>query len=328
MANRDAGPTITVSDHSGSAARAPLWHGAGPFDLDDGAAYRRWRDRKLASRPADPAKLVVEVPSLGEPPKAVRDAIIDRCRRANMAIYACADGGPDGAGDARGCLAEFAAAFGLVRLDRNLGADEDGLTALEVRDAQSGGEYIPYSSKALSWHTDGYYNSADAQVRGMVLHCVRPAAEGGVNALMDHEIAYIRLRDEDPAWVAALMHPEAMTIPANRLGGREVRPARTGPVISVDPGTGALHMRYSARKVNVVWRDDAATRAAVARLERLLDSGEDVLHWRLEAGQGYIANNVLHNRSAFRDNPESGRGRLIYRARYFDRIGGTGPHDG
>jgi hypothetical protein len=33
----------------------------------------------------------------------------------------------------------------------------------------------------------------------MILHCMRAAAEGGVNRLLDHEIAYIALRDHDPA---------------------------------------------------------------------------------------------------------------------------------
>jgi hypothetical protein len=38
----------------------------------------------------------------------------------------------------------------------------------------------------------------------------------------------------------------------------------------------------------------------------------------LQSGQGLISNNVLHDRSAFNDQPE--RPRLLYRLRYFDRI--------
>ena len=41
---------------------------------------------------------------------------------------------------------------------------------------------------------------AARRIRSMILHCVRPAAEGGVNALMDHEMAYIALRDESRRW--------------------------------------------------------------------------------------------------------------------------------
>ena len=293
----------------------------GSFSLACDDLYRRWRDRKLAAKPGKTADLVVELAELGAPNEAERQAILDRCQRANMAIYASPSLAPPGL---KGRLAEFGAAFGLRRLDSNLCADQDGISALKVREGGGAGEYIPYSNRPLSWHTDGYYNSSEEQVRGIILHCARPAAEGGVNALMDPEIAYIRLRDENPDFIRALMHPEAMTIPANMMGGQEIRPARIGPVFSVDPGTGALHMRYSARKVNVIWRDDEATRAAVASLNGMLaEDGPDILHWRLEAGQGYIGNNVLHNRSAFRDG-EGDEGRLLYRARYFDRMEGTG----
>jgi len=291
-----------------------------PFDPRDSQAYLRWREAKLAMRPARAEDLLVEIAAPGRPSEAEHAAILDRCRRANMAVYACRDKDER---DLKARLAKLGAAFGLHRLDRNLCADEDGITALEVREGGTVGEYIPYSNRPLSWHTDGYYNSADEQVRAIILHCARPAAGGGANALLDPEIAYIRLRDESPDFITALMHPAAMTIPPNTTGGEEIRPARVGPVFSVDPRSGALHMRYSARKVNVVWRDDPATRAAVDFLTGLLAAdGPDILHWRLGAGQGYIGNNVLHNRSAFTDG-DGAVGRLLYRARYFDRMEGT-----
>lgn len=293
-----------------------------PFDPRDSQAYLRWREAKLAMRPARAEELLVEIAAPGRPSEAEHAAILDCCRRANMAVYACRDKDER---DLKARLAELGAAFGLHHLDRNLCADEDGITALEVREGGTAGEYIPYSNRPLSWHTDGYYNSADEQVRAIILHCARPAAGGGANALLDPEIAYIRLRDESPDFITALMHPAAMTIPPNTTGGEEIRPARVGPVFSVDPRSGALHMRYSARKVNVVWRDDPATLAAVDFLTGLLAAdGPDILHWRLGAGQGYIGNNVLHNRSAFTDG-DGAAGRLLYRARYFDRMEGTEP---
>ncbi len=46
---------------------------------------------------------------------------------------------------------------------------------------------------------------------------------------------------------------------------------------------------------------------------------------RLGSGQGIIGNNVLHDRTAFRDG-ETGQ-RLVYRARFLDRIAGTGPRE-
>lgn len=298
--------------------------GADPFDLNDPPAYAAWRARKLAAYPADAAGLHVEVADLAAPSAAEVAAVVARCRAANMAIYSCRAPAPEDAGAARAALRRFAAAFGLRRLDRHLLADASGITALSAAAHGRRRHYIPYSTQGLSWHTDGYYNEPARRIRAVVLHCARAAASGGANALLDPEIAYIHLRDRDPAYIAALMHPEAMTIPANREGGTEIRPAVSGPVFSVDPETGALHMRFSARARNIVWRDDDATRAALACLTALLaDPQGPVIRCRLAPGQGLIGNNVLHDRTAFRDG-EMGQ-RLVYRARFLDRIAGTGP---
>ena len=53
----------------------------------------------------------------------------------------------------------------------------------------------------------------------------------------------------------------------------------------------------------------------------ILSTADDkgpVFHYRLQAGEGLISNNVLHNRTAFEDG--TGHKRLIYRARFYDRI--------
>jgi alpha-ketoglutarate-dependent taurine dioxygenase len=290
----------------------------GPFDLCDEAAYGRWREGKLTSCPASAADLTVEITSLDTVGVREREAILDRCRRANMAIYACRDGGTADPAAIRA----FAEGFGLRRFDRHLCADESGVSELAVAETGLRRGYVLYSDRGLSWHTDGYYNEATATIRAVLLHCTEAAETGGENGLLDHEIAYIRLRDEDPDYIEALMHPEAMTIPANREGGTEIRPARPGPVFSVDPATGSLHMRYSARTRNIVWRDDPATRAAVACLNDLLaDPDGPAIRCRLSPGQGIIANNVLHDRAAFRDGPA--RRRLVYRMRFLDRIAET-----
>lgn len=185
-------------------------------------------------------------------------------------------------------------------------------------------EFIPYTNRPIHWHTDGYYNPPDRQVRGLMLHCAQPAAQGGENALADHEMVYIYLRDRDPAFIRALMAPDAMTIPARSEDGVVVRPAQSGPVFSIDTRSGDLHMRYTARTRNVLWKDDPVLHAALDYLARLL-AGElpCLFHARLEAGMGLISNNVLHDRSGFQDAPGAPQ-RLLYRARYYDRIDGTG----
>jgi len=225
-------------------------------------------------------------------------------------------------------LRQFGEQIGLRHLDQNLCAEEDGISAIRVSEQRRPNDYIPYTSQSLSWHTDGYYNAAQWQIRAWTLFCVQSAAEGGENAVLDHEIAYILLRDQDPELVRALMEPDAMTIPANIEAGREIRPARVGPVFSVKPEDLSLHMRYSARKRNIQWKADGATQAAVTFLTGLFSSASPyIFGHRLAPGQGLVSNNVLHNRSGFNDHPDPALRRLLYRARYFDRIAGTGAGD-
>jgi alpha-ketoglutarate-dependent taurine dioxygenase len=291
----------------------------GPFDPADDAAYRSWRAAKLDRTPASLEELVVEVADPARPTAAEREALVERIGRANMAVYRSCGAVVD-----RDALRRFGQALGLRRLDEHLCAEEDGISRLMVSEGVRTGEYIPYTDRPLSWHCDGYYNESERMIRAMLLHCVSDAAEGGENALMDHELLYIALRDAGVEHVAALMHPQALTIPANVQDGVEIRPARTGPVFSVDPVSGALHMRYTARGRNIRWRDDPATTKAVALIGRILEApGAPVFRHRLRPGEGIICNNVLHNRTGFRDDPDAGRQRLIYRARFLDRVAET-----
>jgi hypothetical protein len=157
-------------------------------------------------------------------------------------------------------------------------------------------------------------------IRAMLLHCVRCASQGGENGLLDHEIAYIRLRDENPDFIAALMHPEAMTIPANEEANGKTRTENTGPVFILDPDTGGLTMRYTARKRSIRWREDAVTEAAVHALERVLSEDPLILRVKLAPGEGVICNNFLHDRVGFETGPSSAPGRLLYRIRSYSRV--------
>lgn len=290
-----------------------------PFDSGDARAYNAWRERKLDAYPKRVEDLVVALADTAHPTAREHAVLLAVLRRANMAVYA----GPADAG--KEAVRSISAAFGLWRLDPNIMADDDGITPLHVAAGGGRTRYIPYTDRPISWHTDGYYNPPDRTVRAMVLHCVRNAAEGGDNALIDHEMLYIRMRDADVGHIRALMQPDVMTIPENIEEG-VLRPAQSGPVFSVGPG-GELHMRYTARKRSIVWKDAPEVRNAVALLESLLaDESPLVFRHRLEPGQGLICNNVPHTRTAFSD--ESGHGtRLLYRARFYDRIAGTLPGD-
>ncbi len=289
-----------------------------PFFLENGDAYALWRTRRLRERAKSVSDLVVRV---GDPSHLSAEelgAILSRCRFNNMAVYETRSEVD------KGSIQRLGRQLGLQRLDGNLCSDEDNISALQVSEEGRKREYIPYSNKPLSWHTDGYYNAPDRQIRGFILHCVRQAASGGDSHVMDHELVYLLMRDENPDWISALMAPDAMTIPPNIENGVELRGAETGPVFSFDQHTQSLHMRYSARARNIVWKDDRHTLEAAEFLRLLWEQGSPyIYHHRLMPGQGIICNNVLHSRSSFQD-AESDQGRLLYRARYYDRIQNTG----
>jgi len=282
-----------------------------PCYLDSDSAYQAWRARKLADVPVSVARMSVDLRDTGNPGSDELAAIREACGRYNLCLYR----GP--ADVDKQAVTALGNALGLHHLDDNLCADEDRITSLQVRDDGAHKAYIPYSDRALQWHTDGYYNAPEQQVRAVILHCAKPAATGGENLLLDVELLYIALRDRDPALIAALQRSDALTIPANTQGDRELRPARSGPVFSIDPDSGALHMRYSARQRHIIWRDDPDTQRAVAAIAELLAGDHPgMLRVRLAPGEGLISNNALHNRSGF----DGDRGRLLYRARYYRRV--------
>ena len=287
-----------------------------PFDLANETDYCVWRDARLAAYPRSIDELIVP---LANPRQLTPDefgALASRCARANMAIYSA----PHLPAADKSLPHQLARQLGLSRLEGNYLADEDGLSSITPADDAGRGrsEFIPYTHKPINWHTDGYYNTPDRRILGMTLHCAQDAETGGENALLDHEIAYIQLRDIRPEYVAALMQPDAMTIPARMDDDNIARAEQSGPVFSVDPEQGFLYMRYTARTRSIVWKNDATTLAAVKTLADILASSEYMLSARLAPGMGLICNNVLHTRSAFSDSPE--RRRLLYRGRYYDRL--------
>ncbi|GMR21081.1 MAG: hypothetical protein BMS9Abin36_1680 [Gammaproteobacteria bacterium] len=290
-----------------------------PFDLNNTEAYRAWRDQKLAGYPTSIEELFIEIKDPRSLSETEYQAIIRSCGKTNMVLYSS-----ETVGDAdKNIPLKLAKQLGLNHLDRNWLADEEGVTSLTVRPSGERSHYIPYTNRPIHWHTDGYYNSAQRQIHGLLLHCVSSAAQGGDNALLDHEIAYILIRDENPDYIRALMADDAMTIPARINETGAARPDEPGPVFSNHPTSGDLHMRYTARTRSIVWKDDALTLEAVVFLSQLLDSDSGyIFRGRLEPGMGLISNNVLHDRTGFEN--DAVHERLLYRARFHDRIRDTG----
>ena len=289
---------------------------ASPFDLDQPEAYARWRATKLAAHPRRVEDLIVDVADPRRLTTAERVALLDRCARANMAVYRSPVTVED-----KELPRLLGAQLGLHQLDANWLADEDGISSIAVAQEEEGapkGEFIPYTDKPIKWHTDGYYHPQARRIEGMILHCVRNAGEGGVSGLVDHEMVYLALRDAKPEWVRALMASDAMTIPERADGNGVARPAQSGPVFYLRPD-GGLQMRYTARTRSIEWKADPVLREAAAFIEQLLAGNPPWLfRLLLQPGMGIVANNVPHERSGFSDDPQQPR--LLYRARYLDHV--------
>ena len=292
---------------------------APPFNLDDQQEYLVWRRQKLENYPEDSSKLVVEITDLENISDQEFESMLSILTKTNMVIYSC-KAVSTGSVVTKKALRALSSRFGLNADEVHRSAGEESIVALEV--TKKGGKrgYIPYSDKPLNWHTDGYYNSKGEEIGAFLLHCARDAMAGGQNQLLDPEIAYIRLRDENPAYIEALSHPEAMTIPFNTEQDGSIRPDSVGPVFMVSNDGAILSMRYTARTRSISWRDDPVTKEAVAFLRNLLDGNEPLVQTiKMRPGQGMINNNVLHNRTGFENNSDENLGRLLYRIRFHER---------
>ena len=297
------------------------------LELENDRAYQQWSDRKKADyelRLADDFPLLIDIKSNGDIKAEALSMIGDQVKKYNFALYRMVN-------DTKNHLAavkNIGAQIGLKELDKNLCAMEDRVTKLTVVDEGNGGTYIPYSNKAIKWHNDGYYNPMHQRVLAMVLHCEQPAATGGENDLLDQDMAYIHLRDENPDYIRALSAPGVMCIPKNVQHGELIREQTCSAVFMpeeitetqvADAQSPVLAMRYTQRKHNIIWSQDTLTQEALSCLDEYLESQSPYhVRYRLKSGEGVVCNNVLHTRSAFTDSESSKR--VYYRARYYNRI--------
>lgn len=282
-----------------------------PYLLKETRAYEAWREQKLDNYPQNEKQLIIK---LNNPIKLVDkeiNALKSACTKTNMVIYRCVTDV-----DPKQSALLIAQQLGLQQLDANICADEDRISAIEDSgDIHS--HYIPYTNKALNWHTDGYYNGEQQRIHAFLMHCVRPAKNGGENTYLDPEIAYILLRDENTDYIAALMDKNVMTVPANETDENNVRDAQSGPVFYIDL-IGNLCMRYTARQRSIVWKQEKSVQNALACLQEILHNNPYMFSYRLNTKEGVICNNVLHKRTAFIDNAHQKR--LLYRGRFYNRV--------
>lgn len=273
---------------------------------------QRRRTLKLAQTNLSCDDLMVTIENPAQLDASEKAALLNNCSSYNLSFYRCASPCD------RQTLLAFWCQLGLSGVVANPESGEDGISHIQVK---SNSRYIPYTDKALLWHTDGYYNAGTKTIRAFAMHCVRTAATGGSNYFFDPEILCLLIHDENPHYINALMHPLAMTIPADSNRGTRGRGEVSVPMLSYI--NGKLLFRYTERSCSVRWRDDPMLMKARAFIHHTLrHTTRYRLICRLNANEGVVCNNVLHSRTAF-TQASSGNaipGRLLYRARFHNTV--------
>jgi alpha-ketoglutarate-dependent taurine dioxygenase len=279
--------------------------------FNDTVQYQRWRAEKLAAQVSAVGDDIVKFQAPDQLTRHEWQQLRDGLSRRNYVVYES-----ETKYWTKQQLLSFGQQFGLKLFDKHLFGTA-GVSDIQVSNNKKQGEFIPYTSRRLGWHTDGYYNPNRHWVTAIILHCNQSAAEGGINRFVDPDLLYIYLQDQDPSLISALMAEDCLSIPAYDDGAGHVRPASHGPVFWFND-EGLLQMRYTQRTTNINWSDDPVLTKARSLIDNWLEQSPDVLTYQLHPGQGVLSNNVLHCRSAFKDNEV--KPRQLLRARYLDSI--------
>ena len=271
--------------------------------------YRRWRDRKLSSFTSDIDKLMVEIKNPRKLSTAEISLSSQIIKQSNLVFFQL----EKNENDIKSSLMDLAGQFGMSDFEILESSEKSGLTKIEVSSkSKEKSEYVPYTNKALNWHTDGYYSGTDNPILSWLLYCQSNSSNGGENSFMDHEIAYILFNDESSA-IDDLMSKDAFTIPANAQNGRRAMSSYVFRLLN-----NKLHMKFSMREKNIIWSEKIIS--SVDLLKSIIRENENYqINYKLSPNQGVISNNVIHMRSSFTNT--SNKNRLLYRLRSKKRIG-------
>ena len=270
--------------------------------------YKRWKDKKLESFTRNIDHLTVQVSNPNSISKPEKNKVISLLRSNNLAFFNI----DNISYKDKSSIKRFAFQIGLGDYEFDSRSDDDGLTEIkEHKHNDKISEYIPYTTKELNWHTDGYYNTKDNSILSWLLFCNTQSEKGGVNKYLDHEISYILFNDISNK-IKDLMLENTCCIPENLITGRK---GVLNPVYMFDDEK--LHMKFSMRKKNIIWND--ASLKAINILKNIIeDSSEYHITKKFAEGEGIITNNVIHKRTAF-TNSEN-KNRLLYRLRSKRRV--------
>ena len=277
--------------------------------MDSDQDYQKWRDEKLAAYPKNINDLIVELADMSAITEAERSRIMELVELANMCVYSA--GSADLSMDS---LLKLGVQIGVSKTDKSTRhSNSDELTDSGILNMA-----IPFTTRPVRWHTDATYYGSDKTIQALFLLCKRPAAEGGSNKVIDHEILYILLRDKAPDALRTLMRDDCFKY-KNPLTG-EISQHLGGKVFWTN-SNGHLNHRFSFRKMDMAWSGNSEILAAVDILETLLlNESEFVIEGRLESGLGLISNNVVHTREKLVDSDDDASKRLLFRARFYDRV--------
>jgi alpha-ketoglutarate-dependent taurine dioxygenase len=192
-----------------------------------------------------------------------------------------------------------------------------GTLLYDVRDSGQDvakGARFSVTNYESSFHTDNSFGETVVDYVGLL--CLKTARSGGVSQVVSGLAAVEVLRHEHPGALEALGRP----FHVDRRGGvREGEmPTILRPVIELEGAEPLFrYLRYwieaGHEKAGEPLSPDR--RAALDRLDALLNRPALRAEFSLEPGQVYFINNrwILHNRTAFEDHPEPDRRRHLVR---------------
>ena len=267
--------------------------------------FIEWAANKELNIPLNINDLKVNLRDINHVSKTEISQIKEKLTKYNCCIYISDSNLKEDAN-----IMKFAMSLGMRTFDSH-NVDESNISTISADKTENNTRYIPYTNKALNWHTDGYYDSKP--IFSWLLHCVEPALSGGENFLLDHELAireYILKHDD----ISCLMSNNAFSIPEDKVAEREVT---SNYVCDMNNEYKKLHMNFSMRKENI--KIDKDSESAVTKLIKIIkeDCKKYHLTYKLSKSEGIVTNNILHGRNSFKDGPTM---RKILRIRSHERL--------
>jgi gamma-butyrobetaine dioxygenase/trimethyllysine dioxygenase len=269
-----------------------------PVDWLRAHAYAPAAD-ELAAPPADATRLALERAAFRTPGDLAK-ATLERVATLGAAVVR-------GAGlDTEAWIDAFAAQ-GLVVIPTHFGRIEDLRTD---NTTNRNTDQLGYTDAPVDLHTDQPF--LDEPPRYQMLHCMRPAEEGGENAVADARAAAEYLRRTD-----AEAFEQLATVPIDFHRTQQRFEKRfVGPLLELDADGGLRRVRssyFTMAPQRLPFARMEAFYRALQRWERLVT--DPCHHWRfrLDAGDFLFYDNwrVLHARTSF-------RGARWVRGVYFD----------